>query len=212
MKCFLALSVLFLSMSGTTRAQSCQSADSLFIPQGKPFKPKIGYDRMTDSAVAVVTSILKVPVFGDAGSVMLMAHSPGQTLGDSTFVRMTVEFSQQGDDGVVFGRSGPGALNTSMAKFAEVKDAKFLFDDSVRISLPLVSYNVSQKKAGVWYPEQLTETLTFLVPQSTRVQISRAFKGKTRIGTYEFDFGPNPIEGIRRFTRWEVCNIGVKPQ
>src|SRR5688500_15743906 len=100
MKIVFVVSMLFLAIISSAFAQSCPTADSLFISQGKAFKPKIGYDKMTDSSMALVTYISKVPVFGDPGMMTMAATSPGKTLGDSTVVRMTVEFSQQGEGGV----------------------------------------------------------------------------------------------------------------
>lgn len=203
---FTALTLLF--HASTLAGQSCAVADSILGPASKAFKPKLQYDKMTDTTATLVTYITKTPMFGDPGMMSMLAYFPGKSLADSALVRMTVEFSQQGEGGVIVGRSaaGPGKLSSEMAKYADVKDAKFLFDDSVRYSIPLENYVIGLKKAGVLLPEKLTETLTFLVPQSFRIAIAHAGSGKMRIGTYEFDFGPNPIEGVRRFTRWEICN------
>jgi hypothetical protein len=212
MRLFLAALILAVHPA-TLAAQTCALADSILGPAGKPFKPKLQYDKMTDTTATLVTYISKVPMFGDPGMMTMLGYFPGKNLIDSALVRMTLEFSQQGEGGVIVGRSaaGPGKLSTEMARYAEVKDAKFLFDDSVRFSLPLETYSIGLKKAGALLPEKLTETLTFLVPQSTRIAISHMHAGKMRIGTYEFDFGPNPVEGVRRFTRWELCNNSAVP-
>lgn len=213
MKTIHAVVALTLILSGVASAQSCPAADSILGVSNKKYKPRTYYDKMTDTTIVGVANIVSVPMMGDPGTVSIVGTFQGKSLTDSAVVRMTIEFKQQGEGGAIMGRSrsGTGALNASMAKYADVKDAKLLLDDSVRISLPLESYKTGIKKAGVLFPEALVETLTFIIPPSERVRIAHTREGKMRVGSYEFDFGRGEVEGIREFTRSSICSGSVHP-
>ncbi len=208
MKVLNAIFVALLLVAKVGSAQSCPAADSVLSAQQKKVKLRTYYDKMTDTTSVGISYIVSVPMTGDPATVMLQGFFRGKSLNDSAFVRMTAEFKQQGEGGIIMGRSstGTGPLSSSMAKYADVKDAKFLLDDSVRISLPVESYKAGVKKAGIISAEALVETLTFIIPASERIKIAHTREGKMRIGDYEFDFGRDEIVGLQEFTRWQICN------
>jgi len=184
------LAVLQLTVSSATHAQSCPAADSVLGVVKKFDSPKTKYDKFADSTMIVGAPMFEAPMSGPSAVAMVTTAWAGQTPTDTASTFVSVEFTEMGSGGaIVGGKTGDNPLNVTMAKYGEVKDVKFLLDDSVRIALPLTSNKASLRKAGVISPEKLVETLTFVIPADVRRQIVGTREGRMRLGDYEIGVG-----------------------
>ncbi len=205
---WLVVSFLF-TLTSTGSAQSCPAADSALGAVAKFNNPRMKYDKFSDSTIIVGAMMYEAPMNGPSASASVVTAFVGQVPTDTASTFVAVEFTEMGEGGaIVGGKTGDNPLSTSMAKFADVKDVKFLLDDSVRVVLPLTSNKASIKKAGGLMglmPEKLIERLTFVIPSEVRRKIVGTHEGRMRLGDYEIGVGKKTINSLRDVTRYLMC-------
>lgn len=208
MRILLFLAVL--AAGNAADAQSCPAADSALGAVGKFEAPKGKYDKFTDSTIIVGAPMYEVPMSGPSVTAMVRTGWAGKLPTDTTSTLVSAEFKQEGVGGaIVGGRTGDAPVNASMAKFGDVKDVKFVLDDSVRFSLPIVSNTAKVQKAGIFNPEALIETLTFVIPADVRRKMVGTKEGRMRIGDYEIGVGKKTLNSLRDVTRFLICSSTV---
>lgn len=212
MRILLLAAVLPLTIAPATHGQSCPAADSVLGVVAKFDSPKTKYDKFADSTMILGAPMFEVPFNGPSATAMVTTAWAGRAPTDTASTFVSVEFEESGSGGaIVGGKTGDNPLSVTMAKYGEVKDVKFLLDDSVRIALPLTSNKASIKKAGVISPEKLVETLTFVIPADVRGRIVGTHEGRMRLGDYEIGVGKKTVNSLRDVHRFLICSKPASP-
>ncbi|HEX2781238.1 MAG TPA: hypothetical protein VHM30_17185 [Gemmatimonadaceae bacterium] len=196
--------LLALTAAPLAAQNSCPQADSALGPKTNGYV-KVKYDDFADSSSVEGAPEGDLTMTSDAGDAIISFASrfPGKKLRDTAAVELKVVLiTASSRDGTL---ARDAKVDMGMAKYRDVAEARFLVDDSVRLSLPVKKHSATIRPGDTMYPAFLLETLTFVATLNDLARIGRGESAIIRVGDVQKKFPGRVLKSFREQARYLMC-------